>query len=159
MEPNSSNPPLAAGFDRPTSFWTPRVIPGVIFINCFGLLLLAAWLQADPQGHSTHRQLNLPPCGMMRAFNLPCMTCGMTTSFAHAADGNLWASFKTQPAGAMLAVATAMLAIVSGFATWTGTSLEPLARLVWRPRVFWPVAALVMIAWVYKIMMVRGVFQ
>lgn len=153
----SSQPTAAATLREPAvSFWGVRAIPLVLFISSFGLLLVAAWFDANPQGHATHTQLGLPPCGMMKNFNLPCMTCGMTTSFAHAADGNLWASFKNQPAGAMLAVITAMLAIVSGYATWTGVSLGPLGRVVWRPIVFWPVAAIVMIAWAYKIMIVRG---
>jgi len=56
----------------------------------------------------THRQLGLPPCGFVVMTGLPCPTCGMTTAFSHAARGRLIAAARTQLAGAVLAVLTAM---------------------------------------------------
>lgn len=99
-----------------------------------GLLLVAASLSPDPSGTGTHQKLGLPPCGFQAATGLPCATCGMTTSFAHAANGRLDRSLAAQPAGATLALLTAMIAVTSAVTLITGASLEPLARRLLRPR-------------------------
>lgn len=86
-----------------------RVVGGLLAAMCLTVLLLAARIEPSPFGHGTHTQLGLPACGWVQMFHKPCMTCGMTTAFAHAARLDLWASFKTQPMGCVLAVASAVL--------------------------------------------------
>lgn len=117
-----------------------------------GLLGVAAWLQPASGGVGTHEQLALPPCGWVLAMDLPCPTCGMTTAFAHAADGHLLASFFTQPLGFVLALATAVTAILSLLVLVTGA---PLARPIfglWGSRSGWWLAGIVVAAWGYKIL-------
>lgn len=80
---------------------------GVCAAACLAVLVVAARLDADPSGYNTHTQLGLSACGFAARFQRPCITCGMTTSFAHAADARPARSLATQPAGAMLALLTA----------------------------------------------------
>lgn len=128
-----------------------RVIAGVVCAAILALLITAAGLEPSTHGHGTHTQLGMPPCGWVMAFGKPCPTCGMTTSFAHAANLNLWESFKVQPAGALLALFAAV-----GFwpALWiaiTGSQLARVLGILTRPRIVWVFVGLVFIAWMYKI--------
>ena len=63
-------------------------------------------------------------CGWITAMNLPCPTCGMTTAFAHAANGDMLASLGTQPLGFVLAIATAMSLLLGTYVAATGSRLE-----------------------------------
>ena len=136
--------------------WANRLVSAIVFTASFGLLLVAAWLQPDTAGHGTHTQLGLPPCGFYAATQLPCASCGMTTAFSYTADGNLLAAFMTQPAGAVMAIATAMLAVVSCYTLVTGISLVPLGKMIWRPR--WAIAlgVLLLASWAYTIAIAMG---
>ncbi|MDX1683389.1 MAG: DUF2752 domain-containing protein [Phycisphaeraceae bacterium] len=117
------------------------------------VLLIAAWLPPAPAGVGTHTRLGLPPCGFLSATRMPCATCGMTTAFAHAAHGRIDLALTTQPAGALLALLTAAVALVAGWAAVTGAALAPLGRFIWRPGLFFGVAGMILIAWAYKVMM------
>ena len=115
------------------------------------ILLMAAWLEPAASGTGTHQQLGLPPCGLLMATGIPCATCGYTTAFAAAAHGHLLRAFYVQPAGALLALLTAAAAIVALYSLATGMSLRPLGQAVARPRVFILAAAVILAAWIYKI--------
>ena len=62
----------------------------------------------DGEGKSlrlgTHRQLGLPPCYFMQHFGHPCPHCGMTTSFALLAHGDLVGSARANFVGTLLAI-------------------------------------------------------
>ncbi|MEE9211576.1 MAG: DUF2752 domain-containing protein [Phycisphaeraceae bacterium] len=134
-----------------------RVAPAVLFVISVSVLALAASLEANESGVGTHRQLGFPACGFLSSTGLPCATCGMTTAFTHAVHGRPLKAFLTQPVGAVLAVLTAVLALVSGYATIAGASLAPLGRSLARPAIFWTGGALLLAAWVFKILVFRGV--
>lgn len=116
------------------------------------LLVTAAGLKADPAGHGTHTQLGLAPCGWVARYNRPCVMCGMTTAFSHAAHGRLGQSFLIQPAGALGAVATAAFAWGAGLAAFTGARVDRLLAGMLRPRSVLLVAMLVLAAWLYKLL-------
>jgi hypothetical protein len=116
-----------------------------------GLLLMRAVLKPSPLGHGTHEQLGLPPCQMMARFGIPCPGCGVTTAVTHAARGDLWRSFVTQPFGFALAIA-AMLALPLALGIhFSGRDLyATLGR--WNRRPVWiAILALVVAAWIYKL--------
>lgn len=144
---------LEAGVD---GRWRERAVAGFVFLLCCGLLGLGSLLEATAAGYGTHEQIGMPPCGFLRISGIPCATCGMTTAFTHAVHGRLFDALSTQPAGAMIAVAVAATAIVSGYAMAGGLSLLGLWRLLWRPRVVVAAAAIVLAAWVYKIMILHS---
>lgn len=121
------------------------------------VLLVAAFLQPSGFGLGTHEQLGMPACGWVVTLDLPCPTCGMTTAFAHAADGNLLASLATQPMGCFLALVCAMVVLIGGYVAVTGSPLTGLLIKMWRPRVGWILTAGFVVAWVYKILSHKGV--
>lgn len=112
-------------------------------------LITAAGLQPDPAGHGTHLQLGLAPCGFLVASGLPCGTCGMTTAFTHAANGNLLAAAAVQPAGALLALLCAVAALTGFYATWTGLPFVRLLGALVRGRVVLAAIAVFLITWGY----------
>lgn len=133
-----------------------RVVAAVIWVGATALLGLASWLTPSSTGMGTHTQLNLPQCGWIMAFDLPCPTCGMTTAFAHAAHGNLAASFIAQPMGCLLAIATAMAWIVSLYVLCTGSRVASVLGRLWGVRAGWIVGGLFAAAWAYKILSHKG---
>jgi len=119
-------------------------------LAALGLLIVSAALTPDARGHGTHLKLGLPVCGFVLAFNKPCMTCGMTTSFALAANGRLLTALAVQPAGAILAVLTASTAWLAGLVALLGLRVHaPLAPLA-RPRMLLIVGGVLLLAWAYK---------
>lgn len=134
----------------------PRLVSGIVLAVTTAVLLAAFALTPNTTGVGTHEALGLPPCGLEAATGIPCATCGMTTSFAMVAHGDFVGAFVNQPAGALLALLTAMSAVLSGYALVTGMSLEPIAQAVWRPRTMIIGAAILLIAWAYKIVIHTG---
>ncbi|MEM9883329.1 MAG: DUF2752 domain-containing protein [Planctomycetota bacterium] len=126
-----------------------RLVGFAVALPCLAVLLVAAGLDADPAGYGTHTQLGLQPCGFRAATGMPCATCGMTTSFTHAADGRLARAFVTQPAGSLLSLGLAMLTLVGGWAAVSGMPLRPLGAALWRPATVVIAVAVVLSAWAF----------
>ncbi len=133
-----------------------KLAVAMVFAACLAFLLLAASLDPNPAGIGTHCQLGLAPCGFVEQAGMPCATCGMTTAVSLAADGRLLAALRVQPAGATLAVAAAVFALLSGWSLFTGMALAPVWHAVWNLRSFVAVSVLVLGAWVYKIAVYHG---
>ena len=133
-----------------------RAAAGAVGVACLALLIVAGQLHASPAGRGTHTQLGLAPCGFLSATGLPCATCGMTTSFALAADGHLLRAFAVQPFGAMLALAAAAAVLLGLYAAAAGMSLVPLLSPLARSPVLITLAALLLFAWAYKMMLSIG---
>jgi hypothetical protein len=140
-----------------TSATGRRLIGAVVAICAAGILGLAAWLEPSPTGLGTHSQLAMPPCGWIAMVDVPCPTCGMTTAFAHAADGNLVAALWAQPMGGALAVAVATALIVGAYTAATGSRVAVLFGRLWGKRAAWALGLGLGGAWVYKILSYKGV--
>lgn len=128
-----------------------RLFAAVVAGGTLALLSLAAWLTPNPAGHGTHAQLGLVPCGWVVAFDKPCPTCGMTTSFAHAANGHFLSALHAQPLAALLAVGAAATFWGSLHAAVTGAALHRVVSALLRPAVLWALAGSALLAWGYKI--------
>jgi hypothetical protein len=63
----------------------------------------------EPLRMGTHRQIGLPPCTFYWMTGLPCPSCGMTTSFAFLAHGDVVNSVRANAAGTLLAAFLAVL--------------------------------------------------
>lgn len=115
------------------------------------MLVVGAYLTPSPEGHGTHEQMGMPPCGFLIATGLPCPTCGMTTAVTLAAHRHPVQAVLTQPFGALVAIGGAMgfwgCLHVAAFGSRLGRLAEPLLR----PRILWIGAGLLVAAWVYKI--------
>jgi hypothetical protein len=150
---NPPQPALTAGQSSPA---LRRLIAAIVTLCSGAILSLAAWLTPSPSGIGTHQQLHMPQCGWIAFADLPCPTCGMTTAFAHAAHGHIWSSFVAQPLGCALALAMAMTFMVSLYVTATGSRLGSAFKRLWGRRSGWLLAAVVLIAWGYKIVSYKG---
>lgn len=151
--------PLAAQSQERAEFAAPsrrdRLVAAGIGLAALAPLAVAAVLEPSADGVGTHQQLGLPACGWIAGMGLPCPSCGMTTAFAFAARGDLAAAFAAQPAGAALAFAAAIVAVV---AAWTAATGSRSWALLWSAagrRFWWGFAAVVVLAWVYKIAAMR----
>ncbi len=114
-------------------------------------LLLSFWLTPDARGIGTHEQLFLWPCNFYILTRLPCPFCGMTTSFAHMARGQVSGALLAQPLGAAgFVLCVLMLPIVAGAAVMGKDLLGALSRLPWE-RLSWAIAALFASAWIFKL--------
>lgn len=121
-----------------------------VCLLCASILIVAARLDASPDGHGTHTQLGIPPCGWALALNKPCATCGMTTAFAHAADGHFVAAFLAQPAGLVGAISIACLACAALHVALTGSALARIANQLANRRTLFVAIAIVLASWAYK---------
>ncbi len=128
-----------------------RAIAGVVLAACMAVLVVAAVLEPSPTGMGTHERLGLPPCGWIVLGDLPCPTCGMTTAFAHAANGELLQSFLAQPLGCVLAILTAMIAVSSIHVVITGSRLGGTLTGLFTRKVAWALGFAVLASWMFKI--------
>jgi hypothetical protein len=82
------------------------VVIAVGFAIVFGIAL---WLNpydetGQPRRLATHTQLGMSPCGFYQMTDVPCPSCGMTTSFALLMHGDLVNSLRANAAGTLLAL-------------------------------------------------------
>jgi hypothetical protein len=138
--------PLAAG---------ERLVAAGIAAAAAAPLLVAAWLEPSGSGVGTHEQLGLPACGWIAGLGMPCPSCGMTTAFAFASRGALLDAFATQPAGAVLALAAAIVALIAAWTAVTGSRSWELLWAAMGRRFWWGFVAVAALAWVYKIAAMR----
>jgi hypothetical protein len=128
-----------------------RAGAALLAAGCIAVLAAAASITPSTCGMGTHTQLGLPQCGWVLMFGRPCMTCGMTTAFAHMVRLEVWSSVRAQPLGALLAMLTPILMFAGLHAAIWGTRIDALAAPLLRPRSLWVGAALLVGAWVYKL--------
>ena len=138
--------------------WQGRATAALVAAGCLALLVTALMLQPDPSGVGSHRKLGLAPCSLMQSANLPCPSCGMTTSFTWFVRGNILASLYVQPMGTVLAFAAAATFWGGLYATVSGKPLHRLLRPIpSRYYVLVPVG-LTLAAWAWKVFIhLRGI--
>lgn len=129
-----------------------RLYAAIVAIACLAILLVGARLQPSDAGHGTHEQLGLPACAFAQTLGRPCATCGMTTAVTHVANGNLARGALVQPFGAGIALAAAAGFWIALHVTLTGSRLWRLASPLLTTRPLLLLAALLLAAWVYKIL-------
>ncbi|MDP9174021.1 MAG: DUF2752 domain-containing protein [Planctomycetota bacterium] len=128
-----------------------RVLALVISLTCIGLLTTAAGLTPSPGGMGTHTALGLAPCAFAERTGLPCPSCGMTTSFAWFARGNLIASFYIQPMGMLLAVLATAAFWIGFYEALTGRAMHRLLLFIPVRYYIVPLLSIAIIAWAWKI--------
>jgi hypothetical protein len=124
---------------RPLHRWVRVALVGIaaLWVGVFAVACLLdpyrdgrVWLE------ETHRQLLLPPCTFKQLANLPCPSCGMSSSFALLVRGDLWHSVQANVVGAGLALVGLAAIPWSLVSAWRGRwlfirRLEPvLIRLI-----------------------------
>ena len=82
--------------------WLLRIAAASVVLVLVGLLATAWTLRPDSSGLGTHHQLGLPPCSIRVLFGIRCPSCGMTTSWAHAMNGDFRAAAAANVGGFLL---------------------------------------------------------
>jgi len=131
--------------------WRGRTLSLGIALGCLSVLIIAAWLNPNTKGISTHRQLGLQPCQFELRTGLPCPTCGMTTSFSHFVRGQVVASFYVQPMGAVLALICTMIFWSGLYIAVSGRPAHRLLNYLPGRYYLWPLLIFGVLAWVWKI--------
>ena len=123
------------------------------------VLGLARWLEPSPTGVGTHLQLGLNPCVVLALTGVPCPMCGMTTTFAHMADGHLLLALRNQPAGVVLfgltvvGTALGLYDLVVGSGAWRRTLAWISAR---EARIALWLLVVMLGGWIYKVLLLGG---
>ncbi|MBX3442928.1 MAG: DUF2752 domain-containing protein [Planctomyces sp.] len=107
----------------PLSNWG-RAAAAVTGLAFAALLAVAASIQPDVRGYGSHEQLGMSPCGFQVMFQMPCPSCGATTSFAHFVRGEWRHAARANTAG------FAFAALCSLGAPWLAFSAA--AGRLWR---------------------------
>jgi hypothetical protein len=135
---------------------TARVAALFVAAAAAAPLVVAVGLVPSASGMGTHRQLGLPSCTWPAFFGIPCVTCGMTTSFAHAVRGQWVAAFVAQPAGLLLASLAALTVVIAAWVAVSGRPVHRFLRPLARGRTALVAVALLVLGWGWKIAMTRG---
>jgi hypothetical protein len=124
---------------------------GILIGAATMLLAVARSLRPSESGFGTHQQLGLPPCIFLQLTGIPCPSCGLTTSFAHAAHLNWLASFTTQPFGFVAFCLTALSIPGACYLIYRRIAWEQVLYAPASNRVMYLLLALYLLSWVYKI--------
>ncbi len=130
---------------------TRRLGAAIVCLAIGSLFALAGALTPAGEGLGTHESLGLPPCSVYAYTGRPCPSCGYTTAFSHLVRGHVVTAFVVQPAGALLALTLALTWVVSLAVLITGWPVYRRFAWLWHHRTLWAVAAIVLGAWIYKI--------
>lgn len=137
-QPLSHGDPPSAGPGVPQprhlAWWFRLWLVGVGGL-LLGLLVVAWFLEPDPEGKGTHQQLGFPPCGFLLISGRPCPSCGMTTAWSHFVRGDWTTGSQANVGGFLLALAAGPVGIwvlVSGLrGTWFVTQPNSIILIVY----------------------------
>ncbi|HWQ36604.1 MAG TPA: DUF2752 domain-containing protein [Blastocatellia bacterium] len=115
------------------------------------VLTVARFLPPSPHGVGTHESLGLPTCLFLKLTGLPCPSCGMTTSFAHAAKLHFYDALVAQPFGLLLFFLTVLLVPLSLWLAYRRFPWQSLTAARAAKPLLWLTAMLWLSAWIYKI--------
>jgi hypothetical protein len=122
------------------------------------VLIVARLLRPASGGVGTHEQLGLPPCAFLHFTGIPCPSCGLTTSFAHAARLHFFEAFAAQPFGLILFCLTALSVPFSIYLIYSRVSWDRLFYSARFNRAMYIMIVLYLLGWLYKIAAMKWLF-
>ncbi|MEP7270019.1 MAG: DUF2752 domain-containing protein [Acidobacteriota bacterium] len=128
-----------------------RLTYSCLALGASAILVTARLLEPSPSGVGTHQQLGLPPCVFLKLTGLPCPSCGLTTSFAHAARFEFGAALSTQPFGFLLFVAICLSIPLAGYLIYRRIPISRWMYGRWSNPALFVFVALYMFGWFYKL--------
>lgn len=114
-------------------------------------LVTARILRPSPRGFGTHEQLGLPPCPFFYLTGVPCPSCGLTTSFAHAARLHFYQAFITQPFGLIAFFLAILIIPLSIFLIRRQIAYSDVLHARGADLVMYGLLAIYLMSWIYKI--------
>jgi hypothetical protein len=132
------------------------------YLLCAGLstalLLTARLLRPSADGVGTHRQLGLPPCAFLHFTGIPCPSCGLTTSVAHAARLHFYESVITQPFGLVVFISAALSIPLSIYFIHRRVPRSKISGMLGKNLAIYSMIAFFILSWLYKIAVMKGLF-
>jgi hypothetical protein len=129
-----------------------RSICGLMAVAALAWIMVAAGLQPDDRGHSTHLQLGLRQCHWRANHGgRPCPSCGMTTAFSLSAHGRWGTALAVQPVGTLVALAVAAMFWIGFWSAASGSRAVLRLKHVLGPIPLLGIALLVAAGWVYTL--------
>ncbi|MFN0086379.1 MAG: DUF2752 domain-containing protein [Blastocatellia bacterium] len=119
------------------------------------VLLVARSLRPSPLGVGTHQQMGLPACPFLYLTGFPCPSCGLTTSFAHAAHLEFYAALLTQPIGLLTFLLTVASIPMLMFLLARRVRWDDLIHSRAAARLMRVMIALYALGWIYKIIAMK----
>lgn len=116
------------------------------------VLLIARLLRPSPRGVGTHEQLGLPPCPLLHLTGIPCPSCGLTTSFAHAARLHFYQALITQPFGLVAFCLTIVSIPLSLYLLHRRTTWADFIHARGSNALLYALLALYLLSWIYKLL-------
>lgn len=111
------------------------------------LVVVGLWLDPNPSGHGTHRQMGFPPCTIYYLTGRLCPSCGMTTSVSATLHGQPGLAWRANPFGIAFILLAIAAALNSLFILTLGKSLAIPPKIS-----AWGLGALVALWLVYAIL-------
>jgi len=131
-------------------------LPWLIALGgAIAMLVVARSVEPSPTGIGTHEQLGLPPCLFFKLTGLPCPSCGLTTSFAHAARLHFYDALVTQPFGLGVFFLTVLFIPLSCYLIYRRVPAERVLFGRWSNPVLYTLVVLYALGWIYKIIVMR----
>ncbi len=124
---------------------------GVVIALAAATLGLARYLRPSARGFGTHEQLGLPACTFLKLTGIPCPSCGLTTSFAHAAHWHWLESFVAQPFGFVAFCLTALSIPLAFYLLYRRVVWEQLLHARAANRIIYALLVFYLLSWCYKI--------
>lgn len=120
----------------------------IIFFVALAVIVASLVLSPAQSGYGTHQQLFMPPCFFRALTDIPCPMCGMTTSFALTAHGQVTAAFDSHILGPPLFGLTIVAGLMGGLGAIFRLPryLDP-AWYVCGSRWAWVVIVAMLVAW------------
>ncbi len=115
------------------------------------VILTATTLTPSSEGHGTHTQLGLPPCGFLMSTGLPCPGCGLTTSFSHMVRFEWTGAAMANPFGVALFLVCAFSIPISFMAMVRGLPVMPTLERFHFEKVVVLLALCSSVVWVVRI--------
>lgn len=117
---------------------------------------LAATLRPAESGYGTHEQLGLAPCAFLERTGWPCLSCGMTTAFAHMTRLQVGPAMAAQPMGVVFFLGAAATAVLGLHTAVTGRVRWSVLIHLYDPRWWMGLVVAWLAAWAWKIAAVTG---
>jgi len=140
----------------------PDVLPRadqILYNALIGLatltLAVARFLHPSASGYGTHQQLGLPACIFFKLTGIPCPSCGLTTSFAHAARLHFYQALLTQPFGLIAFCLTVGGIPLLAFLIRRRIPWREVIRMPRLRPLFYALLVIYLLSWFYKIAIVK----
>ncbi|UJR79470.1 Hypothetical protein I5071_15060 [Sandaracinus amylolyticus] len=157
---NAVPTPIARSMPTPTGLgiepgtWVSRLTWAILFALPTAVFITAAWLTPNPEGHGTHTQLGLPPCGFLVFTGYPCPGCGLTTAFAYMIRLDVIGAWHANPFGIALFLAVALFIPFAALGFVRGWSVVSALDRVHAEKVAIVLALLSVMSWVTRVALI-----